>query len=204
MKTYTVTRVSGCPDWNAIPALEINESYHKSLDEIPIRAWTQVAYNEEALLVRQRALEPVLRKELTGMLDEICDDSCLEFFICPIEGDERYLNIEYNPLCRRYLGFASSLADLVRLVPEEDNDNFSPKVVEFEGGWELTYQIPYSFIRRFFPGFDPTPGKAMRANCCKCGNLTRTPHWLTWNPIPYAHDNFTFHLPVEFGRMVFG
>lgn len=204
MNTYTITKVSGTPDWSAIPTLEIAQSYRKTLDEIPIRAWTQIAYNETALLVRQRALEPVLRKELTGLLDEICEDSCLEFFFCPIEEDERYFNIEYNPLCRRYLGFGSRMADLVRLIPEEDNDEFCPQVTEFDGGWELTYQIPYHFIRRFFPDFDPAPGKAMRANCSKCGNLTQTPHWLTWNPIPCVNNKLTFHLPSAYGRMIFG
>lgn len=204
MKTYIITRVSSQPDWETIPTLEINESYRKSLDEIPIRAWTQVAYNEEALLVRQRALEPVLRKELTGPLDEICEDSCLEFFVCPIEGDERYFNIEYNPLCYRYLGFGSCIADLIRLVPEGGNDEFCPQVTEFDGGWELTYQIPYHFIRRFFPDFDPAPGNAMRANCSKCGDKTQIPHWITWNPIPCVNNNLTFHNPKVYGRMIFG
>ena len=204
MKTYTMTRVSGAPDWDRIPTLEIAESYRKSLDEIPVRAWTQVAYNDEALLIRQRALEPVLRTQLTGALDEICEDSCLEFFFCPIEGDLRYFNIEYNPNTARYLGFGSGIADLMRLIPDNGRDSFCPSVARFDGGWELTYQIPYSFIRLFFPAFDPTPGKAIRANCSKCGNKTAVPHWLTWNRVPYSESSFTFHRPDQYGRMVFG
>ncbi|MBR2934249.1 MAG: carbohydrate-binding family 9-like protein [Oscillospiraceae bacterium] len=204
MKTYTITKVSGSPDWSAIPALEMNESYYKTLEEIPVRAWTQIAYNDEALLIRQWTREPNIRRELTGMLDEVCEDSCLEVFLCPIEGDERYINVEYNPNRSRYLGFGTGIPDLVRLVPEDNNDAFDPKVTMTEDGWELTYRIPYAFIRRFFPDFAPEAGKAMRVNCSKCGNLTEIPHWLTWNRLPCTPTSFTFHLPSKFGRMIFG
>ena len=203
MKTYTITNVSGQPEWEAIPSLEMNVPYCMTLDETPVRAWTQVAYNEDALLVRQWALEPVLRKELTGLLDEICEDSCLVFFICPTEGDERYFNIEYNPNGCRYLGFGRGLSDLVRLVPEENNDCFAPNITEFDGGWELIYQIPYHFIRRFFPDFNPAPGKTMRVNCSKCGDKTQNVHWLTWNPVPIIDGDFTFHSPSDYGLMIF-
>ena len=204
MKTYTITKVSGTPDWSTIPALEMNESYRKTLDEIPVRAWTQMAYNEEALLIRQWAVEPNIRRELTGMLDEVCEDSCLEVFLCPMEEDERYLNVEYNINLSRFLGFGTKIADLVRLIPEDNNDEFCPKAVETADGWELTYKIPYAFIRRFFPDFAPETGKAMRVNCSKCGNFTEIPHWLTWNRLPCTPTSFTFHLPSKFGRMIFG
>lgn len=204
MKTYTITKVSGVPQWDDIPVLEMNESYRKTLDEIPVRAWTQVAYNDEALLIRQRALEPVIRAELTGMMDEVCEDSCLEFFFCPVEGDLRYFNIEYNPNTSRYLGFGTGIPDLVRLTLDSKKDSFFPKVTYFDGGWELNYQIPFAFIRLFFPNFDPAPGKAIRANCSKCGNKTATPHWLTWNRVPFSPTSFTFHRPDQYGRMVFG
>lgn len=204
MKRYTITRVSGSPDWSAIPELEITETYRHALEDTPVRAWTQVAYNDTALLVRQRATEPHIRKELTGLLDEVCEDSCLEFFFCPMEGDLRYFNIEYNPNCSRFLGFGTCIPDLVRLLPDEDNDRFCPRAVETDGGWELTYQIPYEFIRRFFPGFEAAPGKTMRANFSKCGNHTQIPHWLTWNRVPFSKDKFTFHIPEHYGQLIFG
>lgn len=204
MKTYTITKVSGQPDWDTIPSLEMDVSYCMKLEDCPVRAWTQVAYSEDALLIRQWAKEPVLRAELTGLIDEVCDDSCLEFFFCPMEDDLRYFNIEYNPNTARFLGFGSGIPDLIRLLPDENNDRFLPCVKTFEGGWELTYQIPYEFIRRFFPDFAPAPGKAMRANCCKCGDKTVNFHWLTWSQLAYSDEDFTFHSPREFGQMIFG
>lgn len=204
MKTYTMAKVTGQPDWSTIPVLEMNEAYKISLDDTPVRAWAQIAYNDEALLVHEWAREPVLRRELTGLLDPICEDSCLEFFFCPMEEDERYFNIEYNLNCCRYLGFGTNITNLVRLVPEENNDEFCPKAAETEEGWELTYQIPYHFIRRFFPQFDPAPGKAIRANCYKCGDKTENEHWLTWKLVPVSPIGGSFHQPREFGRMIFG
>jgi len=203
MRTYTITKVTGQPDWESIPALEITESYRRALEDTPVRAWTQVVYNDEALLIRQWALEPVLRKELTGLLDEICEDSCLEFFFCPMEGDLRYFNVEHNPNCCRYLGFGSGIDDLIRLIPEEDNDGFCTRVTEFDGGWELTFQIPYHFIRRFFPDFKAEPGKVVRANCYKCGGKTENPHSISWNRVSMEQRCF-FHQPKAFGRMIFG
>lgn len=204
MKTYTMTKVSGQPDWTAIPVLELDERYKLPPEGALVQAWAQVAYNDEALLVHEWAKEPVLRKELTGLLDPICQDSCLEFFFCPMEGDERYFNIEYNPNACRYLGFGTSIANLIRLIPEKNNDEFCPKAIETEGGWDLTYQIPYHFIRRFFPDFDPAPGKAIRANCYKCGDKTENPHGLTWNPIKRLPTGGSYHQPAAFGRMIFG
>lgn len=204
MKTYTMTKVSGQPDWSKIPVLNIDEKYKVPEGGTPVQAWAQVAYNDEALLIHLWAVEPVLRKELTGLLDPICQDSCLEFFFSPMEGDSRYFNIEFNPNCCRYLGFGPNIANLVRLVPEENNDQFCPKVIETEDGWDLTYQIPYHFIRRFFPEFDPAPGKAIRANCYKCGDKTENLHWLTWCPVKPLPTGGSFHQPAAFGRMIFG
>ena len=204
MKTYTMTKVSGQPDWSKIPVIALDEPYKTDMDEIPVRAWAQVAYNDEALLIREWAKEPNIRKEQFGLLDQICDDSCLEFFFCPMEEDQRYFNIEFNPNACRFLGFGSGIQDLVRLIPDSDNDEFRPKAVETEDGWELTYQIPYHFIRRFFPNFDPTTGKAIRANCYKCGDKTVQKHWLTWCPVEPLPTGGSFHQPIYFGRMIFG
>lgn len=203
MKTYTIRKVTGKPDWSTVPVLEMDQPHKEMrLEDTPVRAWTQIAYDGEGLFIHQWTREPAIRAEYRGLLDEVCEDSCLEVYLCPMEGDERYFNIEYNPNLARYLGIGSAIADLVRLLPEENNDGFAPEVKMTEEGWELFYRIPFAFIRRFFPKFDPAPGKGMRANCCKCGNFTAQPHWLTWSPITVKP--LTFHYPRQFGRMVFG
>ena len=197
MREYTITRCNGFPDWTNVPAAQID---NRLLTEpISICAQAQVCYDENALYVRLSAVEENIRAELTGPLDEICEDSCLEFFFCPIAGDKRYFNIECNLNGCLYLGFGPNVDDLVRLIPE--NPDIVPEAKRIEGGWETVYSIPYSFIRKFFPEFSPVPGYSIRANFYKCGDKTEQPHYLAWNPVPY--QRCPFHNPEAFGAVHF-
>ena len=115
--------------------------------------------------------------------------------------DVLYFNFENNAIGCYYLGIGTGLHDAVRLLPDAENDIFDRKVKYFEGGWEITYKFPYSFIRRFFPDFKVYEGKKIRANCFKCADKTEPPHYLSWSPV--TEENFTFHKPECFGEMVF-
>ena len=197
MKEYTITRCSGNPNWDRIPSLQMQEFLFPSQSDVTASA--QLCYDDGSLYVRLRATEQNIRAVHTGLLDEICEDSCLEFFISPM-ADGRYFNIEVNPNGAVYLGFGSGLHNLQRLVGEMPA--ITPKAESTPSGWQVTYAIPFSFIRLFFPDFSPVPGKAIRANCFKCGDLTPVPHWLTWTKIP--EEIATFHCPQHFGTMYFG
>ena len=198
MKTYTILRKPAQLDWSNIPSAEISIPYRNK--EIDISAIGQACYDDEALYIHLCAKEKEIRAVYTELLDPPCEDSCLEFFFCPLEGDMRYFNIEFNPNCCMYLGIASSIKDLVRLVPEAGNP-FDPHVTYTEDGWEITYTIPFSFIRCFFPTFEATSGKTIRGNFYKCGELTKVEHYLSWNQI--TGDVLSFHRPNDFGYLTF-
>ncbi len=189
------------PDWSRVPEAHLVPT--PSSKELTMQVKAQCCHSRDKLFIRMEATEYPYRAELTGLLDMVCEDSCLEFFVCPVEGDRRYFNIEYNFNRSRYLGFGTCIPDLVRLVPEE-GDCFEPVTAQTADGWEITYKIPYHFIRRFFPDFDPAPGKAMRANCSKCGSKTVRPHWLTWIRLPFENNKLDFHSPEHYGRLIFG
>ena len=53
-----------------------------------------------------------------------------------------------NPNCKVYLGMGRNVQTLVRFVPEFPS--IHPECNYIEGGWELHYSIPYSFIRQIF------------------------------------------------------
>lgn len=197
MRQYTIVRRPQQLDWTHIPALQIDQLM--KTDPLPIRAQAQLCYDENALYIRLSAVEQHIRAELTGKLDEICEDSCLEFFFSPMAGDLRYFNIECNPNGCLFLGMGSNVHNLVRFIPEEPC--ILPQAKRTADGWEVSYEIPYSFIRQFFPDFSPAPGYAMRANCYKCGDQTVQPHYLCWNPVPY--QPCAFHNPEAFGIMYF-
>lgn len=197
MKEYTITRCNGQPDWNKVPALQIDHWHHT--EPMPISAQAQVCYDDNALHVRLSAVEENIRAELTGLLDEICEDSCLEFFFCPMAGDKRYFNIECNPNGCLFLGFGPNVDELMRLIPMDPA--IVPEVKRTIDGWETVYTIPYKFIRVFFPEFAPVSGYTTRANFYKCGDKTVQPHYLVWNPVPA--QRCSFHNPDAFGTVHF-
>ena len=197
MKEYTITRVNGTPDWDGIPALAIDEQLWRPPVDISARA--QIAWDDAELWVRLQAREREIRAEHTGNLGMPCEDSCLEFFFCPTMGDPRYFNIESNPNASLYLGYGDG-REAVRLLPERDW--LAARAERIPGGWQVEYRVPFDFVRLFQPGFHPSSGDAMRANCYKCGDLTAREHYLAWNPCTGETPNF--HRPQDFGLMRFG
>ena len=198
MKSYTIVKKPTILDWKNIPAVQMDIQLQN--EPVDISATGQLCYDDGALYVRLAAKEKNIRAEYTGPLDAPCEDSCLEFFFCPIYGDDRYFNIEYNPNCCIYLGIANGINNLVRLIPQFEFP-FSPNVIRTDDGWEITYQIPFEFIRRFFPDFAPTSGTKIRGNFYKCGDLTVQEHYLCWNKI--TSNPVSFHRPCDFGFLVF-
>ena len=198
MNTYKIVKKPSILNWNEIPVANIGiQLQDKPVD---ISATAQLCYDNDTLYVRLAAKETNIRAEYNGLLDAPCEDSCLEFFFCPIYGDDRYFNIEYNPNSCIYLGIASCLNDLVRLIPEFGFP-FSPITVVDSEGWEISYKIPFEFIRRFFPEFNPTTGTKMKGNFYKCGDLTVEEHYLCWNQI--TSDPVSFHRVCDFGILEF-
>lgn len=197
MREYAAQHCNGMPNWADVPAINIDQKLHPT--DANVTAQAQLCYDEHALYVRLSAQEEKIRAELTGTLDEICEDSCLEFFFCPTENDPRYFNIECNPNGCLFLGFGPNVEELVRLIPE--NPSIQPVAKRIPGGWETVYAIPYSFIRMFFPGFSPASGSTMRANFYKCGDKTEIPHYLCWNQVP--QQRCAFHNPSAFGLVHF-
>ena len=202
MKTYTITKVSGAPDWEKIPALDIGEKYFDTPADMSAEA--KIAYDSERIYVRLSTVESETRAVETDPLGSPCEDSCLEFFFCPMEGDNRYFNIEFNSNACIYCGFGSSVNNLVRLAADEDYKfakTFSPNIDLRDNGWNIEYSIPFEFIRRFFPDFQVYGGKKIRANCYKCSDLTVPSNYMAWNPI--VGEPFKFHRPECFGEMTF-
>ncbi len=197
MKTYTITRKAEDFSWENIPALSIDTLLWSP--EVPISAKAQICYDDKAMYVRLQAVEPHIRAEITDILGEPCNDSCLEFFFCPISSDDRYFNIEFNPNLCMYLGMGYNIQSSIRLVPEKNP--FHPAVTRTADGWVLEYNIPHSFVRQFFPEYAPVSGNSIRANCYKCGDLTVQEHYLAWNPIDLPSPRF--HCPQFFGTMYF-
>lgn len=102
MKTYSIPRTSGAPDWNSVPALAVDTVLWEP--DCGIRMTQQLCYDETALYVRQRAWETAICAEYTAPLSPVHEDSCMEFFFA-LGADDRYFNFEINPNGCIELGF---------------------------------------------------------------------------------------------------
>lgn len=197
MKQYEITKISGTPNWENIPALEINTHLWSHVTHIVPQA--KLAWDEEALYVRLEAVEAHILARFTGNTDQVCEDSCLEFFFCP-EDSDRYFNFEGNPNGAMYIGFGRPGRQRYRLYAENFGEIFQIKPFTFPGGWGYEMRIPASFVQIYAPEFTLCPGKTIRANFFKCGDSTVEPHWISWNPVEVVKPNF--HLPEFFGSLI--
>jgi len=197
-KSYTIARVDGAPNWDKIDQLDIDDAEWG--DSFGISAHAKLCYDDQALYVRMWADEKDIRATYTpDDPDAKCyEDSCLEFFLAPVEGDARYMNFEVNPNCAVCNEIGTQKADRERLHPTADMlDATSSRI---DGGWEVSYQIPFDYLQSFYPDFAPEPGAQMRGNFYKCGNLTANKHYLVWNHVD--SDTPNFHVPESFGTLV--
>ncbi len=198
MQTYSIFPKNESSDFDAVPPLFIDHLQWSP--PVDIRAEARLSYDSAALYVYLRAYERNIRAEHTGLLDMVCEDSCLEFFLQPVENDTRYFNFEFNRNCALYLGFGSGTRDLVRLVVDRADSLFAPQSHPLQNGWALDFRVPVSFIARFFPGYSLSSGQRLRGNCYKCGDRTAQPHYLSWSPMQCEKPDF--HRPQDFGAFV--
>ncbi len=198
MKEYTIVKKGETLDWDRVPALSMETQEWSSKTDIS--AIAKICYDAENLYVYLEAKEKHIRAVEKMPAGSPCQDSCLEFFFRPDINDERYMNFEFSPTACYYVGIGRTVDNLVRLVPD-GWDPFEAKPVYTDDGWYITYRIPLSFIRIYFPNVSFTSGKEIRANCYKCGDCTEIPHYMAWCSLPYV--NSAFHQPKYFGLMRF-
>lgn len=196
MENYRIQRVNTAPDWSQIPSLKV--THYQWLPSLNVFMEARLCHDGQKLYVQLRAQEENIRAEHQSLLCRVCEDSCMEFFFCPIADDLRYFNFEINPNAAMYIGIGHGKADLVRLLPHPEQ--FETRTERIPGGWQAEYVIPADFVRLFFPEFALESGRHIRANLYKCGEKTLQPHYISWNEIDSDVPNF--HRPQAFGEMI--
>ena len=196
MKPYHVVRTDK-PDWNAVEKVEL--THQPWLTPCAIRAWAQLCHDEAYLYIRMEAEEANIRATLTGLLDAVCTDSCMEFFFAPCAGDKRYFNFEWNKLGALNFGFGAERATRVRQIVKDADALFAPKTFDTEKGWGIEYRVPKALVSMYFPeaAFD---GEAA-GNFYKCGDLTEKEHYMAWAPM--TSEKPDFHRRGDFGMLIF-
>jgi hypothetical protein len=202
MRTYTISRIDGPgePDWNKIEKAPIDIRPWKEFS-LSMEVFAQVCHDGKALQARLSAGEKDPLARFSGDTDMVCLDSCLEFFFSPL-ADGRYFNFEFNPRGTLYLGFGTGRNLAARQLVKNYRDFFSVKPFAGRGFWGVEFAVPVSFIALYCPGFTLEKGRVITANFYKCGDETKTPHYLVWNRIDTEKPDY--HRPECFGRLVAG
>lgn len=160
---------------------------------------------DDALHVQLLAREPNPKAEFRNFNDQVCKDSCLEFFFSPSpDGQAGYFNFEFNAL-GTMLAMYGPDRDHRNWIGEDAVRDFG--VQAFRNGdnaantaslWGIRFRIPFRWIEEQ-SGFTLGPGDVFFGNFYKCGDDTDFPHYGSWSPIVNPQPDF--HLPEFFGRL---
>lgn len=150
------------------------------------------------------SFEDNLRIECTKRDDPVYTDSCLEFFIAPVEGDKRYMNFEVNPK-GVYLSQIGEIRENRRFIKEftDLEPVIQPMSIEEDGktAWGYDILLPCEFISALY-GVDFKLGECtMKGNFYKCADSSVAPHYGAHFPVTTAA--LGFHNPDCFGNIIF-
>ena len=132
--------------------------------------------------------------------DPVYTDSCLEVFLMPVEGDDRYINFEVNKsgvylseigTCRNDRVFIKSLTDLEPVIE-------TMEIAENgKTAWGYEIIIPERLISELY-GIDYRVVESkIKGNFYKCAELSKNPHFGSFFPIKTEKPDF--HRPEFFG-----
>ena len=160
----------------------------------------------DVVLLHYKVEEDCVRAVSGTDLGPVWEDSCCEFFCCP-DTEGGYYNLEANCigtvlLCNgkgrenRTPASHGTLADIDRWA-SLGREPFGTR--DGRQAWELALAVPVSsFFRHTLKSLS---GQTVSANFYKCGDKTRQPHFLSWNPISLPAPDF--HCPEFFGEVTF-
>ncbi len=184
------------------PINHVNWSEFPYCPEVAFR----IAYTDSCILLHFKVKEESVRAVYGKDNGSVWTDSCVEFFSVP-GGDDIYYNIECNCIGTILIGAGAERENRVRanedithLVQRWSTLGNQPFEEKVEGiAWEVALMIPYQAF--FLHQITSLEGKTIPANFYKCGDELKTPHFLSWNPIPIAKPDF--HRPDHFGSLEF-
>ena len=184
-------------DWSMAEPAYLSCSPWKEYPYSPY-AYAKLAALSDRFAVFLNAEEPDIRAEVTELNGPVHTDSCLEFFVkFDPEHDKQYMNFEINPIRTLFLGMGDARADRKRIVVPDYKAFFNIATdINPPHDWNVHFEIPFSFIKEYFPTFIWGKGSYLAGNFFKCGDKTERPHFTCWSPV--VSEKPDFHRPESF------
>jgi Carbohydrate-binding family 9 len=165
-----------------------------------------IAYGENEIFMKYYVREDHFKAEKTETNQMVCEDSCVEFFVSPLD-DAIYYNIEFNAIGTCLLGSGTGRHDSKRASAEiisgiRRMGSAGREAIPESAGkysWTLTIAIPLATF--FHHRITELKGKTFRANFYKCGDMLSVPHYVTWNAV--GTEKPDYHRPEYFGMVKF-
>lgn len=165
-----------------------------------------IAHLNDAIVLKYRVEEEVLKSFSRDFNDNVHLDNCVEFFIAFGDASDHYYNVELNCLGAIKIGYGEGRADRIPLEPEvlksvkvKTKMDYAPGNGVHSFKWQLLVCIPVVVFSH--DQLDSLEGKRFRANFYKCGDELPEPHFLVWNKVDTAAPDF--HRPEFFGQLNF-
>lgn len=199
--------------WSHTNHLDISIFHPKSSSHHP-KVEAKLLYDNDSIYGIFKVEDQYIRSINTNLQDNVCRDSCVEFFFTPIP-NKGYFNFEFNAggnmLCqyvtdhhRENNGPIKEFKVIDIAHAKQVNIFHSlPNVIEPEitvhKTWFLEFRIPFSILENYCGTIGTVAGTEWKANLYKCGDQTSHPHWASWAPI----SELNFHLPDCFAPIIF-
>lgn len=218
MKSYTVNKIAApvkldagwdSEVWNKAVMLTVDTRLINSKDSghTPL-VQLKMLHDGEKIYGLYRVEDRYVAARATADQQQVCLDSCVEFFVKPA-GSKYYYNFEFNCGGTLLLYRCANLKSGEYMeIPAEDMATIEryhtlPSLITEEitepVTWYLGFAIPLSFFEKYSGTDTAVSGKKWTANFTKCADHTSHPAWLTWMPL----KSHSFHLPDEFGELIF-
>ncbi len=197
-KIYTTYAFENQPPWDKVPEGKLDFSNWDSNVHYDTR-FKMCFVNGKGISLRMNTNETDIRAVNSKRDENIWEDSCMEFFICPFAHREEYLNFEMNSKGAWLCQYGKGRNDRIFLKALTDREiDISTKVSS--SGWSLEAFIPCELISEAF-GEEFVADKAdLKGNFYKCGDLTEKPHYDSFNKMTTLPPGF--HNPDCFAEFI--
>ena len=196
--------------WNQIEALSLKYHTGEKPEHFP-NVMAKVAYDDAGIYVIFKVDDQYVRSVRTKHQDNVCKDSCVEFFFSTAnDSEEGYFNLELN--CGGTMLLHHQIEPRKNSVQIEAEDlekiavatsmpkTVFPEIVE-ETTWTAAYHLPFEVLEKYQDLKRPTKGTVWRGNFYKCADESSHPHRLPWSEVDNPRPHF--HLPEFFGVLEF-
>ncbi len=175
MKEYNTFSFLGEIDWDAVPEEKLE--YSNWEPGYSFNTFFKMCFcKNDGIYVRMRTDETELIAVNKNRDEPVWKDSCMEFFICAVEGRDEYINFEINSIGAFLTEFGKDKTDRVYLSTVTDKQPEITTQVNPDG-WSLELYVPCSLISEAYSVCFNASACEIKGNFYKCGDETGHTHY---------------------------